>query len=124
MGADAGASAVLDAAMADQDPVNGRDGGNRNRGVCLEQELVEFASAPAPSLAELEDLANHRRRGRVRALLRAIGAIGEALGPEPGVAVEPLVTGLAADAIAPTELGEGGGGVLGIEHEALALVHG
>jgi hypothetical protein len=53
-----------------------------------------------------------------------MGAIGQTVGPEALVAIEPLVAGLAADAVTPTELGEGGGGVLGIEHEALALVHG
>jgi hypothetical protein len=41
-----------------------------------------------------------------------------------GITVEPLVAGLAADAIAPAELGEAGESVLGIEHETLALVHG
>jgi hypothetical protein len=92
--------------------------------VSLEQELVKFAGAPAPGLAELENLANHRRGGGMRTPLGSMGAIGQAVGAEPGVAVEPLVAGLAADAIAPAELGEGGGGVLGIEHEALALVHG
>jgi hypothetical protein len=92
--------------------------------VCLEQELVEFAGAPAPGLTELQDLANHAGCGGVGALLGPMGAIGQALGAEPGIAVEPFVAGLAADAIAPTELGESGGGVLGIEHETLALVHG
>jgi hypothetical protein len=53
-----------------------------------------------------------------------MGAIDEALGPESGITIEPLVAGLAADVVAPTELGEGRGGVLGIEHETLALVHG
>jgi len=53
-----------------------------------------------------------------------MGAIGQTIGPEPGIAVEPLVAGLAADAIAATQLGESRGGVLGIEHETLALVHG
>jgi hypothetical protein len=40
------------------------------------------------------------------------------------IAIEPLVAGLATDAIPPTELGEAGGSVLGIEHKALTLVHG
>ncbi len=56
----------------------GRHLGSRMR---LEQELVELASAPAPMLPELEDLANQRGLGGVRALLRPMGAIGEALGP-------------------------------------------
>ena len=60
----------------------------------------------------------------MRALLGAMRAIGETVGAEPGVAVEPFVAGLAADAVAPAELGERRGSVLGIEHEALALVHG
>ena len=51
-------------------------------------------------------------------------AIGQALGAEASIAIEPLVASLAADIVAPTELGERRGGVLGIEHETLALVHG
>jgi hypothetical protein len=75
-------------------------------------------------LSQLEDLPDHGRRRGMGTLLGAVRAIGEALRPEAGVAVEPLVAGLAADAVAPAELGKTGGGVLGIEHEALALVHG
>jgi hypothetical protein len=60
----------------------------------------------------------------MRTLLGSMRAIGQAVGAQPGVAVEPLVAGLAADAVTPAELGEGGGGMLGIEHETLALVHG
>ena len=90
----------------------------------FEEQLVEFASAPAPMLTELENLADHRGGGRMRALLGAMRAIGQTVGAEPGVAVEPLVAGLAADAIAPAELGEGSGSVLGIEDKTLALVHG
>jgi hypothetical protein len=110
--------------MADQDPMDGGDGRHVVRGAAIEQQLVELAGAPAPVLPELKDLANPRRGRGVRALLRAMGAIGEAVGPEPGVAVEPRVARLAADAVPPAELGEGTGGVLGIEHEVLALVQG
>ena len=46
------------------------------------------------------------------------------LGPESAVAIEPLVAGLATDAVAATELSERRGGSLGIEHETLALVQG
>jgi hypothetical protein len=53
-----------------------------------------------------------------------MGPIGQAIRPEVLIAIEPLVAGLAADAVTPAELGEAGGGVLGIENEALALVHG
>jgi hypothetical protein len=60
----------------------------------------------------------------MRTLLGSMRAIGQAVGAQPGVAVEPLVAGLAADAVTPAELGEGSRGVLGIEHEALALIHG
>jgi hypothetical protein len=123
MGPDLGAPPP-DATVADENPMDRRGGRDLGGRVSFEEELVELASAPAPVPAELEDLADHRRGRSVRALLRSVGAIGQAVGPEPGVAVEPLVAGLAADAVAPAELGEGGGGVLGIEHEALALVHG
>jgi hypothetical protein len=90
----------------------------------LGQQLVQLAGAPAPAPAELEDLPNHRGCGGVGALLRAVGAIGQTLGAQPGIAIEPLVAGLATDAIAPAELGEGCRGVLAVEHEAVALVHG
>lgn len=58
------------------------------------------------------------------ALLGAMGAIGETVWPKVLIAMEPLVAGPAADAVAPAKLGEAGGRVLGIEHEALTLVHG
>jgi hypothetical protein len=110
--------------VPDQDTVDGRGGGDLGRGMSLEQELGELAGAPVPSFTQLEDLADHRGRSRVGALLRPMGAIGQTVRPEALIAIEPLVAGLAADAVAPAELGEGGGGVLGVEHEALALVHG
>jgi hypothetical protein len=90
----------------------------------LGQELVECAGPPTPGAAELENLANHRRCCGVWAGVRSMRAIGQTFGPEPGIAAEPLVTRLAADAIAPAGLSKGGGSVLGIEHEALTLVHG
>ncbi len=65
MGADLGAAATTDAAVAHQDPVNGGDGWHRLAGMGLGQELVEFAGAPTPSSPELEDLADHGGRGRV-----------------------------------------------------------
>ncbi len=101
-----------------------RDGGHRFTGVGLAQELVELAGPPAPRLSELQDLANHRGRGGMRTWLRSVRAIGQALRAEAGIAVEPLVAGLAADGVAPSQLGEGSGGVLGIKDETLALVHG
>jgi hypothetical protein len=110
--------------MPDQDPVNGRGGRDLGGRVRFAQALVELAGAPAPVLAELEDLADHRRGSGMGALLGPVRAIGQAVGAEAGVTVEPLIAGLAADAVAPAELGEGGGGMLGIEHETLALVHG
>jgi hypothetical protein len=124
MGSDPRAPGVTDATVPDQDAVNGRGGRHLGRRVRFEQELMKLAGTPAPGFAELEDLANHRGGRGMRALLGPVGAIGEAVGPEPGIAIEPLIAGLAADAVAPTELGEGSRGVLGIEHEALALVHG
>jgi hypothetical protein len=90
----------------------------------VEEKLVELTGAPAPGPAELEDLADHGGCGGVRAGVGAMGAIGQALGAQTSIAVEPLVAGLATDVVAPAELGERRGGVLGIEHEALALVHG
>jgi hypothetical protein len=57
MGPDPGAPTVADAAMAYQDPVNGRGGRHLGGRVGLEEELVELAGAPAPGLPELEDLA-------------------------------------------------------------------
>jgi hypothetical protein len=110
--------------MSDEDPVNGGGGRHLGSRMGLVQELVKFASAPAPMLPQLENLANQGRLGSVRALVGSMGAISEALGTQAGISIEPLVAGLAADTIAPTELGEGGGGVLGVEHETLALVHG
>jgi len=92
--------------------------------VIVEQELVELAGAPAPGLSELENLMDDRRLSGVGTLLGPVGAIGEAVGPESGVACEPLVAGRPADAVAAAELGEGAPGGLGIENEALALIHG
>jgi len=109
MGADPGAAAGADAAVPDQDSVNGRGRAHLGRGMRLGQELMKLAGAPAPRRAELEDLANHRGCGGVGTLLGPVGAIDQAVGAEPGVAVEPLVAGLAADAVAPAELGKGGG---------------
>ena len=118
------AAAMPDAAVSHQDPMNGGNGGHPLGGMGLGQELMEFAGTPAPGFAELEDLANHRGRGGVGAGPGPVGAIGQALGTEPSITVEPLVAGLAADVVAPAELGERRGGVLGIEHETLAQVHG
>jgi hypothetical protein len=64
----------------------------------LEEELVKLAGAPAPGAVELEDLSDHGGRGSVGAGVRSMRAIGETVGPELGVAVEPLVAGLAAGA--------------------------
>ena len=55
--------------------------------------------APAPRPTELQDLTNHGRRGGVGTGLRSMGAIAQALGAESGMAIEPLVAGLAADAM-------------------------
>ena len=49
-------------------------------GVIVEQQLMELAGAPAPGFPELEDRANHRRRGGMGALLGPMGAIGQAVG--------------------------------------------
>jgi hypothetical protein len=76
MGSDPGAPTVADAAMAHQDPVNGRGGRHLGGRVSLEEELVKLAGAPAPGLAELEDLANDRRGSGMRTLLRPMGVIG------------------------------------------------
>ena len=122
--ADLRSPAAGHAAVPDQDAMDGRGGGHLRRGMSLEEELVELAGAPAPMLTELEDLADHCGCRGMRALLGPMRAVGETVGAELGIAVEPFVAGLAADAVTPAELGEGGGGVLGIEHEALALVHG
>jgi hypothetical protein len=60
----------------------------------------------------------------MRTLLGPMGAVGKAVGPVVLIPIEPLVAGLAANAVAAAGLGEAGGGVQGVEHEALALVHG
>jgi hypothetical protein len=124
MGSDPGAAAAANPPVAHQDPMNGGDGWHRLGGIGVAQELMEFPGAPAPDLAELQDLADHGGRSGVRASVGPMGAIGEAVGAELGVAIEPFVAGLAADAVASAELGKGTRGVLGIEHETLALVHG
>jgi hypothetical protein len=91
MGADLGASASADTAVPDQDAVDGRGGGDPGRGMSLEEQLVELAGAPAPSCTQLEDLADHRGRRRVGALLRPMGAIGQTVGPETA-AIPKLMT--------------------------------
>jgi hypothetical protein len=118
------AAAAWDSAMPHQDPVDRRPDRHLIGRVRIEEQLVELAGAPAPGLAELQDLADEGGRGGMGAVLGPMRPIGEALGPESGVALEPLVAGLAADAVASAELGEGAWSVLGIEHETLALVHG
>lgn len=118
------APAARDAAMLDQDPVNRRSDGNLIGRVRVEEELVELAGAPAPGLPEGENLADEAGRGRMGAVLGPMGAVGETLGTETSVALEPLIAGLAADPLAPAELGEGCRGVLGVEHKSLALMHG
>ena len=109
MGSALRAAAARDAAMPDEDAVDRRSDGDLVSRVGVEEQLVELAGAPAPGLAELEDLADEGRRGGVGAALGPMRAIGKALGPEAGVALEPLVAGLAADPVAPAELGERAG---------------
>jgi hypothetical protein len=65
-----------------------------------------------------------RIRAGVGAVPGPMRSIGETLGLEAGVALEPLIAGLAADPVAPAEPGKRAWGVLGIEHETLTLVHG
>jgi hypothetical protein len=70
-----------------------------------------------------QTLEQHRIEGRGRAA-GATRLIGQARGAEGVIPGQELVDGLPADPIAPAELGERAWGVLGIEHETLALVHG
>ena len=56
--------------------------------------------------------------------LRTMRALEETLGSGGGIASEPLVAGLATDPIASAEFSKGAGGMLGVEHKALAFVHG
>jgi hypothetical protein len=121
MGPDVGAPPPPGPAMAYQDAMDRRRPGPLDSGMGVEQELVELAGTPAPGLAKLEDLADHCGRGGMGTLLRPVGAVGETVGAEAGVAVEPLVAGLAAHPVAAAELGEARRGVLGVVHETLRV---
>jgi hypothetical protein len=53
-----------------------------------------------------------------------VRSVGESVGPVEVVALEPLVSGLAADAVPAAQLGEGEEAALGLEDESPALRHG
>jgi hypothetical protein len=91
----------------------------------LKSAAEDLASSPrGPLLAELKGGLDDLRVGRVRARVRPVGSVSKAVGALELVAPEPLVAGLAADAVAAAQLGEGEQAALGLEDEAPAFRHG
>jgi hypothetical protein len=74
--------------------------------------------------ARRADHGRHRRRDAVRAPVRRTAAIAQALAARFLEAVEPLVAGLAADAVPRAELDHRIEVQAVVTDEALSLVHG
>jgi putative oxidoreductase len=99
--------------------------GHRPAGVQLDESSSDLIGAPAgPVSPELEGSLEHLGVRGVRTRVRSVGAVGEAVRPFSLVSVEPLVAGLTADAVTPTELGVREETALGLQHKSFTLVHG
>jgi hypothetical protein len=119
------APAFLDEAAAGQEIAGGADGGPVQGRLPRSQPGQELGGAPARMLAARR--ADHRRDGRgdaVRALMGRAAAIAQPLASVLLEAVEPLVAGLAADAVPRAKLDHRIEIQPVILDEALSLVHG
>ncbi len=113
-----------DETVAVQDSVDGADGRWVPIGEAISEEPLQLGGAPAASAPEFEDGLDDLSRSAMRAGMRPMGAIGEAIEPQFLEAAEPLIARLAADTVAAAELGEREQATLGIDHEVEPFVHG
>jgi hypothetical protein len=121
----AASAALLHEAFTDEVLVEGLGRGQGPLGVEGAETAEDLASSPRGSLlAELEGRLEDLRVGRVGAGMRPVGSVSEAVGAFELVAPEPLVAGLAADAVAAAQLGEREQAALGLNDESLAFGHG
>lgn len=111
-------------AVALEDAVNSRNGWDARIGPIRPEEFLELGRAPAPAMPQGEDRLDDLGRRGMRTAMRLMRAVAQGVRAGVGVAREPLVAGLAADAVATAEFGEGAGRVLGVEDKTLAFVHG
>ena len=100
-------------------------GGDAPVWVQSQQPSADLVGAPAPSLsAEFQGGIDHVRLRGVWMRADLMRAVHEAVGSFGLVALEPLVAGLTADAVAQAELGVREQAASGLENESLSFVHG
>jgi hypothetical protein len=99
------AAAMLDAVVAREDVEDGTPGGPGPLRVAGPKALQDLAGAPAKPGVFLEDALDDVGRGLVRAGARSAAVLVQPPRPALTVAVEPLVAGVPADAVAQAQLG-------------------
>ncbi len=116
---------LLNESLTQEVLVKDASGGDPPVGMQSQEPSPDLVGTPASATStELEGRLEHMQLGGEWMGARTMGAIREVVGPLGLIALESLVSGLAADTVAQAELGVREEASRGLQDESFAFVHG